>query len=410
MTKGTIINIPRRFVKDEWGGTETVITETAHQLKSIGYRLESVTTLALSNNKHECIFGIPVKRFNYSYTRLGLSKKHRLLLDKRGGNMFSLPLFFYLIFSKNIRIIHLHTMGRLGALVRIAARLKGIPYVVSIHGGYLGLPKEQLDDMMQPLKGSFNWGKPFDLLIQSAKVIEGADAVICVGENEREKIAAKYPQQKVIYLPNGVDQQRFASGNAGAFMSKYHFSKTDKIILCVSSFTPQKNQQTLLRAFAKAHKHSPELKLVLIGVIYDQDYFDLLQSLSKELGLQQDVRFIINLKFDDPSLANAYAAAELFVLPSLYEPFGIVVLESWASGTPVLCGNVGGLPSFVTNGENGLFFDVESVDCLCQKMLSILQDKLLYKYIQSHALKAVETYSWQAISKRLANLYEEISS
>ncbi|QDO83566.1 glycosyltransferase family 4 protein [Shewanella psychropiezotolerans] len=410
MTKGTIINIPRRFVKDEWGGTETVITETAHQLKAIGYQLESVTTLALSDNKQESIFGIPVKRFTYSYTRLGLSKKHRLLLDKRGGNMFSLSLFFYLLFSKKTKVFHLHTMGRLGAIARIAARLKGIPYVVSIHGGYLGLPKEQLDDMMQPLKGSFNWGKPFDLLLQSGKVIEGADAVICVGENEREKIAAKYPEKKVVYLPNGVDKQRFSSGNASAFISKYHFTRTDKIILCVSSFTPQKNQETLLRAFAKAHKHSPELKLVLIGVIYDQDYFDLLESLSTELELKQDVRFIINLNFDDPSLANAYAAAALFVLPSLYEPFGIVVLEAWASGTPALCGNVGGLPSFVINGENGLFFDVESVDCLYQKMIDILQDKMLYKHIQSHALKAVETYSWQAISKRLANLYEEIAS
>ncbi|AQS38756.1 glycosyltransferase [Shewanella psychrophila] len=410
MTKGTIINIPRRFVKDEWGGTETVITETAHQLKAIGYQLESVTTLALSDNKQESIFGIPVKRFGYSYTRLGLSKKHKLLLDKRGGNMFSLPLFFYLLFGKKTRVLHLHTMGRLGAIARIAARLKGIPYVVSIHGGYLGLPKEQLDDMMLPLKGSFNWGKPLDLLLQSAKVIDGADAVICVGENEREKIAAKYPEKKVVFLPNGVDQQRFSSGDATAFTEKYHFAKTDKIILCVSSFTPQKNQETLLRAFAKTHKQSPDLKLVLIGVIYDQDYFDLLARLTIELGVDEDVRFVCNLKFDDPSLANAYAAAELFVLPSLYEPFGIVVLEAWASGTPALCGNVGGLPSFVRNGENGLFFDVESVDSLYQNMTDILQDRKRYNHLQNHALKAVETYSWQAITKRLASLYEEVSS
>ncbi|BAJ01522.1 glycosyltransferase family 4 protein [Shewanella violacea] len=410
MTKETIINIPRRFVKDEWGGTETVITETAHWLKASGYQLENVTTLALSDNKQECIFGIPVKRFDYSYTRLGLSKKHRLLLDKRGGNMFSLPLFFYLLFSKNIRVIHLHTMGRLGALARIAARIKGIPYVVSIHGGYLALPKEQLDDMMQPLKGSFNWGKPFDLLVQSTKVIEGADAVICVGENEREKIAKKYPQKKVVYLPNGVDQQRFSSGDASAFISKYNFMETDKIILCVSSFTPQKNQITLLKAFTKAHQHSPQLKLVFIGVIYDRDYFERLQRLTKEQGLEQAVSFITNVKFDDPSLANAYAAAELFVLPSLYEPFGIVILEAWASGTPALCGNVGGLPSFVKDGENGLFFDVESEDCLHQKMNQILQDKELYHYIQKRALKAVKNYSWQAITKRLTRLYDEIAS
>ncbi len=409
MTKGTIINIPRRFVKNEWGGTETVITETAHQLKAIGYQLENITTLALSDNKQEYIFGIPVKRFGYSYTRLGLSKKHRTLLDKRGGNMFSLPLFFYLLCSKNIRVIHLHTMGRLGAMARIAARMKGIPYVVSIHGGYLDLPKQQLDDMMTPLKGSFNWGKPLDFLVQSSKVIEGADAIICVGEKEREKVARKFPRQKVIHLPNGVDLQRFASGDASRFTKQYNFSQSDRLILCVSGFYPQKNQGLLLQAFAKAHKHNPQLKLVLIGVIYDQDYFAQLQAMAKDLGLEQDICFITKVKFDDPTLADAYAAAELFVLPSHYETFGIVVLEAWASGTPVLCGNVGGLPSFVKNGENGLFFNVESVDSLYQKLTIILQNKQLYQSIRNHALKAVKNYSWQAITDRLANLYEDIS-
>ena len=90
MDKGMILNIPRRFVKSEWGGTETVITETSKSLISMGYKAKIVTTQALSSKSNDTIYDIPVKRFPYSYTRLGLKNQNKLLLDKRGGNMYSI--------------------------------------------------------------------------------------------------------------------------------------------------------------------------------------------------------------------------------------------------------------------------------------------------------------------------------
>jgi len=410
MNKGMILNIPRRFVESEWGGTETVIAETSKNLISLGYQAEVVTTQALSNESQDTICNIPVKRFPYSYTRLGLNKKKKLLLDKRGGNMYSIKMLIHVLFAQNIKVLHLHTMGRLGAVIQKVAKLRNIPYVVSIHGGLFDLPKKQLEELTAPTKNSFNWGKPFDLIFNSTHLIKNAAAVICVGEKERTKVAFQYPDKKVFFLPNGVDIDKFSQGNRARFIRSTPLEHTDRIVLCVSGFYSQKNQLTLISAFAQCSESIDDLKLVLVGVIYDSDYFVQIKELIQTLEIEDRVIILSNLKFDNPMLADAYSAAELFVLPSHYETFGVVILEAWASGTPTICGNVGGLPSFVKDGENGIFFDTRSADDLSVKMQKALSPPHFCKDIQKGARQSVQQYSWSKITKNLARIYEEVSN
>ena len=398
-----IIHVPRRFVRSEWGGTETVIIETSRELEKAGYQPEIFTSKALCKTSRETVFGIPVRRFSYIYARLGLKKSNRLLMDKRGGNVLSFPFLFALLFCKNIKLIHLHTGGRLGAFVRLVSKLRKFPYLISVHGGLLEIPEKQLAELVAPMKGSFNWGKIFDFILNAGKVEEDAAAIICVSKSEQKMLAEKYPGEKVVYLENGVNIEHFASGDAQKFRDNYKL-ENEKIILNVASFNPQKNQTALIDSFEAVLKSHPDCKLVLIGTIYDEEYYKLL--LKKAEKLKDSVIIIPNLNFDSEVLINAYAASDLFVLPSLYEPFGIVVLEAWAAGKPVACSGAGGLKAFVHNNENGLIFDVESTEDITEKISQLLDDKDLAAKLAAAGRETAEEHSWQNITAKLIELYE----
>jgi len=405
MANKKIIHVPRRFVQSEWGGTETVIVETSRELKKAGYQVEIFTSKALCKKSRETIFGVSVRRFSYIYARLGLNKKNKLLMDRRGGNVLSFSFLFALLFCRNIKIIHLHTGGRLGAFVRLVSKIRKFSYVISIHGGLLELPKKQLTDLIAPMKRSFNWGKIFDIVLKVDKLMDDAAAIICVSKKEQKLVSSKYPGKKVLYLENGVHMNYFASGNAENFRKNYNLSN-EKIILNVASFNPQKNQSALIDSFELVLQKHPDSKLVLIGTIYDEDYYySLLKKVEK---IKDSVIIIPNLDFASETLINAYAASDLFVLPSLYEPFGIVVLEAWAAGKPMICSGVGGLAAFVNDNENGLIFDVNSREDIAEKILQILDDKDLAKKLATAGNKTAEAYSWKNITAKLIKLYEEL--
>ncbi|KZY73641.1 glycosyl transferase family 1 [Oleiphilus sp. HI0071] len=413
MSQGQIINIPRRFALEEWGGTETVILETSKQLQKRGYDPKIYTTLALSEEAFESISDIDIRRHSYSYTRLGLSNRNRRLLDKRGGNMYSISLFLSALLAKKPKVFHLHTLGRVGSLIRLAAKIRRVPYVVSIHGGLMDLPKQQLNDLVAPTKRSFNWGKIFDWVLPSNKLVEDADAVICVGEAERKKLSKRYPKGNIHFLPNGVDVDYFASGNRERFQFElrhrgYSLKSSDRYILSVGSFYPQKNQAVLIRAFSELPKEKRRNKLVLMGLVYDQQYFESLKALAEELEVTDDVLFLTDVSFDNPTLIDAYAAAELFVLPSLYETFGVVVLEAWAAGVPVICDAVGGLPSFVENRHNGLFCPMDQKDSLVTHMYHLLRNETTANELVKNARNDVRQYSWQHITEKLSNIYQSL--
>lgn len=404
-----IIHVPRRMVREEWGGTETVIVEISKKQKERGYDPEIYTSLALSSRRLEQVCGIATYRFGYTYTRLGLTRENRKLLDKRGGDLYSLAMFFKLLFCRNAMVIHLHTAGRVGALVRLVARLKGIPYVVSIHGGAIDIPKELVDQICKPLKRSFNWGKPLDILLSKNRVLDDASGIICLGTGEQARMQEKYPDKKIAYFPNGVDLEKFRAGSREHFFRKHGLPNDSRVILSVASFYSQKNQLLLVHSFAELRREDPSLTLVLVGVVYDDNYYREILEAIAEHKIADSVVLIQNLGFDDPELSDCYAAADIFVHTSKYETFGIVILEAWAAGKPVICAPVGGIKSFVEDGKNGLFFDLDTPDDLTGKMRLLLADGGLRTTLVENGSKSVEKYSWDLITDQLLDFYREVT-
>ena len=296
----------------------------------------------------------------------------------------------------------------MGGIARTVARLRGIPYVVSLHGNYLTLPIEQSDKMQEPFKGKLEWGKFFGFLLGSRKTISDADAVICVDSEEYTQLKALYPHKNINYLPNGVNIDFFRNGDPNQFRHEYGITEHEKYILCVSRIDYQKNQKTLIKAFAEFKKNSPNHKLVLIGPVTVDQYFEEIKELISKLKLDQSVVIIPGLRPDDPLLASAYKGADMFVLPSCHEPFGMVILEAWAAGIPVIAADLPGIKAFSTDKSDILHFDHNSFTDLLEKMNTLNRSGALRYSLTFKAAKTVIDYSWSSITHKLSTIYHDL--
>ena len=178
----------------------------------------------------------------------------------------------------------------------------------------------------------------------------------------------------------------------------------------MSRLDAQKNQRLLLEAFARLLEAQPDAFLVLIGPETQPDYAAGLREFVAANGLARRVQILPGLRNDSPDLANAYHACDVFVLPSMHEPFGIVVLEAWSAGRPVIVSHVGGLKALVRDGETGLFIskaaDASAEDLAGQLRVLCGSPALRQKLGVAGREEALLRYDWTRIGQQLEQLYQ----
>jgi len=409
--KNGIVHVPRRFVAEEWGGTETVILEISRQQQRAGFVPVIMTSMALARLRDETIAGVQVKRYPYCYPFFGLSAADKAAMDKKGGNLLSFSLFRAMLRLPDVRLFHAHALKRLGGEVRTAARLRKKPLVVSLHGGVFDVPEAELGAMLKPIANKPEWGKPFGALFGSRRMLEDADQVICVGQSELEKAKRELTHDRIAYLPNGVDCAKFAAGDGAAFRAKHNIPADAFVVLNISRIDAQKNQLLLLEAFALLRAGRPNVILVLIGPETQPEYARRLREFATAHSIADCVRFVPGLRNDDPELVQAFHGCDVFVLPSMHEPFGIVVLEAWSSGRPVIASRVGGLKALVRDGETGIFFDPQATDAsaaLSAKLQQLQSEPALRRQLAEAGLREARAgYDWARINQRLETLYQD---
>lgn len=402
-----IVHVPRRFVAHEWGGTETVIAELLREQRRAGWAPEIHTSLALSTTRRESWQELEIFRYPYVYPFFGLNAAQRRAMDKKGGNLLSWSLLWSLSRRPGVRLYHAHALKRLGGEVFTAARLRGKPFVATLHGGVFDVPAAELAQLTEAQAGKVEWGRAFGALLRSRQILHEADAVICVGASEAEKARAQLGHDRVHHLGNGVNPERFAGGDRAAFRAAHGWPAEAVVLACISRFDPQKDQLTLVEAYDRLAPTHPELHLLLAGPATAAAY---VARLDARIAASPHHGRIHKLGSIDPSgreLADALAASDVFVLPSRHEPFGIVVLEAWCAGLPVVVSRVGGLQSLVTAGQTGAFFEAGDAAGLAGQLAGLVREPARCRaWGAAGGAEARARHTWAQIAARTEEIYQ----
>jgi glycosyltransferase involved in cell wall biosynthesis len=178
-------------------------------------------------------------------------------------------------------------------------------------------------------------------------------------------------------------------------------------LLCISRIDYQKNQKLLVELTAQCRAANEDVHLLLIGPVSVPSYYDELKKLAADLGVSEFLTVVPGAEPGGELIRAAYQQSDVFLLPSLHEPFGIVALEAWSCGLPVIASRVGGLQHLVHDGEDGLLCDPRQLNDWVHALAALRQPSLREALVQG-GNKSVSDYSWERISLRLLDFYREV--
>jgi len=219
---------------------------------------------------------------------------------------------------------------------------------------------------------------------------------------------------KLVVIPPGVDVSHFYPIPADEAKMYVGLKPEDRMVLFVGRIEPLKGVDTLIQAMSSLQlNENQRVHLAIIGGDPSASPQEMsaemarLQKLCDDLSVGQTVVFLG--KRDQDKLPYYYSAAELLVMPSHYESFGMVALEAMACGTPVIASEVGGLAYLVKDGETGFTIPDQEPDTLCEKISWLLNDHELQQSMSQQAVKYAQDYAWEKIAKQIVGVYEGFS-
>jgi D-inositol-3-phosphate glycosyltransferase len=255
-----------------------------------------------------------------------------------------------------------------------------------------------------------------DRIAGERKILSSNARIVAATIAERAQIQWLYQAdpRKTIIIPPGVDTCHFYPIPADEARAFIGLNPHQRVILFVGRIEPLKGIDTLIKAMPclRVAEADRPASLVIIGgdpsASPDQMTSEMarLQALCKELCLDDLVLFLG--KRDQDTLPYYYSAADVVVMPSHYESFGMVALEAMACGTPVVASQVGGLAFLVQDGITGFHVPDQDPDALCDRLSRLLGDSELLARMGSQAAEYAKGYAWESIAKQMINLYEDL--
>lgn len=233
-----------------------------------------------------------------------------------------------------------------------------------------------------------------------------ASRVITVSRHSAHDIEELYgvPADRIVVIPNGVSEDfRPIADPSGLDDLRARLRiPTERFILFVGGADPRKNHQTLLRAYARLSELLASHSLVLVGDVTHR--FGDMRQTARTFGIES--RTVCTGRLSVADMRALYSHADLFVFPSIYEGFGLPVLEAMACGAPVITSATTSLPEVA--GDAALLVNPEDVEALADAMVRLVDDQDLRDVMRARGFERVTHFTWAGAARRTMDLYREL--
>jgi len=349
-----------------FGGSGVLATELGLALSDKGYEVHFITyeqPVRLTQSFHPNIYFHEVKVPTYP------------LFDFPPYESALASAMVNVIVNQKLDILHLHYAIPHASAAYFARQIlkktgEDIPFITTLHGTDITLV-----------------GKDVTYAPVVTFSINESDAITAVSNNLREETLNYFKIDKPIHvIPNFVDVKRFHQSD------KNHFKKMlapggERILVHVSNFRSVKRVPDVIRIFHKVKSEVPA-KLLMIGDGPDRQK---VEDLARSLGIYDDIRFLGKQE----QISEILSIADLFILPSETESFGLSALEAMACNVPLISTNAGGLPEINVQGVTGFLSDVGDVDSMAKNAVYILSDDVRLAHFKKAAIAQARKFCWR---------------
>ncbi len=364
------------------GGTERVVGELAREIALLGHSVTVLTTNLFAPQarlgEEKIVFSKGGKKAEVRVVRV----PNKLLL---AGYGFAPGVVGWLKRHwREFDVAHCHGYNRHAtesALFFLQGRL---PTAFTAHGFYHTSKNRLLKQVHEKVLGS--------------RACRAASACVAITQDDVKVFEGfGVPKERISIIPNGVALEKFSQKLAG----KNEFAKFKPFVLFVGRLHASKGLQFL----AEAVKELP-CRLVIIGG--DSGFEKSLREIVSAFGIEQKVVFVGEAS--EEKLVAAYQACEMFVLPSEWEAFGVVLVEAMAAGKPVIGSDRGAIPRLVKDGKNGFVVPFADVSKLKEKIALLLKDKKLASKMGQRGKEFAKQFSWQTVARDTEKLYLKLAA
>ena len=234
-----------------------------------------------------------------------------------------------------------------------------------------------------------------------------ANRVIVCSQSMKDEICNHFniPEKKVDVIPNAIDATKYqTSVDRGSVRQRYGVGWGEKLILCVGRLVPQKGIEYFIRAIPQIARHYPEAKYVIVGEGWSRDILEAEARASRHANKIKFTGFA-----SDQEVIDLMTSADVLVVPSIYEPFGIVALEGMATGVPVVASQIDGLAEVIDHERTGLFVFPRSPESIAWGIERILSDPDHARWLTENAKEKLhKAYSWEAVAMKTVEVYKKV--
>ncbi len=318
---------------------------------------------------------------NYTLYRIPLIS---VTLSKNPLQVYRIiPGLLKVLSSEEIDILHAHGYGLFTSDVSaLYSKISNIPLVLTFHGCLFGKKLKLFKKIYDKTVGRFE--------------LQTVRKMIATSNSLKDEIISSYNVNNIEIIPNGI------------FLDQYQHEslKREELIISVGRILPRKGFSYLVDAAEEIIKDHPNVKFMIIGPDGGDKQNIIKKINNKNLKENVELKGIIS----DEMLHHLLSISSLFVIPSLYEPFGLVALEAMAMGCPIVSTNVGGLSEIIEHNRTGLLVPPANSKALANSIRLLLDNRQLAERLAKNAEEKVREFEWTNIGKRTREVYEKVLS